>query len=225
MQITENDIYPKTICGNCLNDLANAARFRERCLKTKNILQNTIADHKEPSVICVGLESETSEIIYEQIEAIDDNERLDLDHIIEFSDEQGVHDENDTKVEYIIAKHPTELELQVFDYNSLVNNNDTDVDSVCIEKFDVQTDDKYTSEDDDEQAEAEPKWAIRPQSLQLNFTCQHCGAGFALQKNLAKHLTTHQKFVCDICLSVFERLVFKLHICCGRHMITNCHVF
>ncbi|XP_053690836.1 zinc finger protein 91-like [Sabethes cyaneus] len=45
--ILENDHFSKCICGKCLNDVANAARFRERCLKTETILQSTKMDIKE----------------------------------------------------------------------------------------------------------------------------------------------------------------------------------
>ncbi|XP_055640624.1 zinc finger protein 43-like [Toxorhynchites rutilus septentrionalis] len=200
--ITENDSYSKNICGNCLNDLANAARFRERCLKTESVLQNTI-DSKEAAVICVALNSQSSDTIYEEIETIDDGEQLDLgvDQIIQFSDRESAHSESDARVKYIIEEDPVELELQDFDYTSSVKTNDIDAETDSIHQEYI--DDKYMS-DDNELTEKETKWIMQSKTVQFSFICQQCGAGFALQKNLAKHLATHQNFVCDICLTVFD---------------------
>ncbi|XP_058825141.1 uncharacterized protein LOC131685443 isoform X2 [Topomyia yanbarensis] len=44
--ITETDYFSKSICSNCLTDLAHAARFRLRCMKTEDVLQTTRLDVK-----------------------------------------------------------------------------------------------------------------------------------------------------------------------------------
>ncbi|XP_055543688.1 zinc finger protein 502-like [Wyeomyia smithii] len=39
--VLENDHYPKSICESCLSDLTIAVRFRQRCLKSEDILKKT----------------------------------------------------------------------------------------------------------------------------------------------------------------------------------------
>ncbi|XP_058825163.1 zinc finger protein 431-like isoform X1 [Topomyia yanbarensis] len=42
--IMENDSFSRSICNACFNDLSTAVRFRQRCLKTEDILLNTQID-------------------------------------------------------------------------------------------------------------------------------------------------------------------------------------
>ncbi|XP_058825152.1 zinc finger protein 235-like [Topomyia yanbarensis] len=48
--ITEHDGFSRSICNACFNDLSTAVRFRQRCLKTEDILRNTQIDIEKPQV-------------------------------------------------------------------------------------------------------------------------------------------------------------------------------
>ncbi|EAT36081.1 AAEL011805-PA, partial [Aedes aegypti] len=100
--------YSKHICGNCLNELANATRFRQRCLRTMDVLLNMTIETNEP------IKSE-------------------IDEYQPHTESEEVEDMRDRFIEELIME-------------------------------------------------------------QLNFVCQHCGAGFAMQKNLSKHLLIHRNY-------------------------------
>ncbi|XP_049283300.1 zinc finger protein 724-like [Anopheles funestus] len=53
--ISENDAFPKHICGNCLNDVAIAERFVLRCQKTNELLINLITKDAQISSEIAGL--------------------------------------------------------------------------------------------------------------------------------------------------------------------------
>lgn len=203
-----------------MNDLANAARFRERCLRTTLILQNTTIETKEELHLlneddeqkgssAVPEDGFIEEIIVEQVED------MDAEDVLRYSEIQDTNDENQSDIQYIIAEEPTESELRDFDYDNLISEQN-DFDEEQMETISLQELDKDYERAIEasilKPAQKEARFA-QPRPIQLNFVCQHCGAGFALQKNLARHLVMHQNYVCDICSVVFDRLVNGICIC------------
>ncbi|XP_058823407.1 zinc finger protein 664-like isoform X2 [Topomyia yanbarensis] len=193
----ENDNYSKNICGDCLNDLANTARFRKRCLKAERILQNAM---KFTDVVGVSQSLTQNshglkEVIVEEIKLEDDYPIAET-----LNDIQNPQDECESTIEYVVAEDPNALGFHEFDYDNLISSNNSEFEEIetiydqteVLDQFDIQPENIESSE------------PIRTQPLQLNFICMECGAGFAMQKNLAKHLISHEKFICAVCLTVFD---------------------
>lgn len=197
-----------------MNDLANAARFRERCLSTTLILQNTTIETKEELHLLnedddpkgssgVPEDEFIEEIIVEQVEDVD------AEDVLRLSEIQDTNEENQSDIQYIIAEEPTESELRDFDYDNLISEqNDFDeehMETICFQELDKNVEGAVEASIL-KPVQKEIRFTL-PKPVQLNFVCPHCGAGFALQKNLARHLVMHQNYACDICSVVFDRLV------------------
>ncbi|EDS37186.1 zinc finger protein 8 [Culex quinquefasciatus] len=176
IEITEDDAYSKSICGNCLNDLANAARFRDRCAKTEQVLQNA----------SITVVEDDDDVVFEQ-----EQDQLDTAGLVKLEEEDGdTQDSGEPRIQFIIADDPNDPELAKFDYDELISSQDSEL---LPDDFEVvKTKEKNVEK------------VVQPRPLQLNFVCPECGAGFAMQKNLVKHLASHHSFVCGVCLKTFE---------------------
>ncbi|XP_058448752.1 uncharacterized protein LOC131428722 [Malaya genurostris] len=195
--ITDDDNYSKNICGDCLNDLANAARFRMRCLKTENILQNASQFQKviEVGQSLVQNNSIVKEVDVEEIKI--ETEDSALEPLIECHSTLNEH------IEVVVAEDPNDPKLQGFDYDNLISSQNSeqeeDAETLCSEAY-------VTDELDTYFENIEATKLARAHTSQLNFVCPECGAGFAMQKNLSKHLISHGKFACNLCLALFENI-------------------
>lgn len=198
-----------------MNDLANAARFRERCLSTTIILHNTTVESKDDLHQPRDVDGDDDGRKGSSVMPVDDFieeiivEDVDVEDVLGLSEIHDTNDENPSDIQYIIAEEPTESELQVFDYDNWTNEqNDFDeeqMETICIQELDKDFE-GVTEASVSKPMPKEVRFA-QPRPVQLNYVCQHCGAGFALQKNLARHLVMHQNYVCDKCSVVFDRLV------------------
>lgn len=213
--ITEEDPYSKHICGNCLNELANATRFRQRCLRTMDVLLNMTIETNEPIKSEIDeyqphTESEEvedmrdrfiEELIMEQVE-----DGTEAEEATEFPENLESNDDcRSTNIQYIIAEEQTVTDLQNIDYDNLItipHKFKEEIETICVEELDsIQEPDKLVSILQPVQKETR---VARPRPIQLNFVCQHCGAGFAMQKNLSKHLLIHRNYACEVCSIVFK---------------------
>lgn len=209
--ITEDDPYSKHLCGNCLNDLANATRFRQRCHRTMDILLNMTIETKEPTLLENDQyqEEDTAdsknrlieEIILEQVE-----EDTEVEEMIELPENQNSNDDfQSSSIQYIITEEPAAVELPSIKYERVIalpNTFENEIETICVQELDPHQDhDKIVSVIPPVQKEI---MSARPRPAQLNFVCQHCGAGFAMQKNLSKHLLIHRNYACEVCSIVFK---------------------
>ncbi|XP_055614183.1 zinc finger protein 436-like isoform X2 [Uranotaenia lowii] len=196
VEISKTDLFSKNICGNCLNDLANAARFRERCHKTEQDLQKAA---KEVPIGSDHMGDEefipVEEILVEQVEE-PTHEILKASEFLQFSDEQDESMDDGPIFEYIVEEHSSEVDFHDVQYERVDNAIlDGNLISLKEEEFPFEA-----NEITDEGSESGSR------AQQLGFVCQQCGASFAMQSNLVKHLESHDSHVCEICFRAFKRV-------------------
>ncbi|XP_053691963.1 zinc finger and SCAN domain-containing protein 2-like [Sabethes cyaneus] len=184
--ITNDDTYSKNICGDCLNNLANAARFRHQCQRTQKMFRD--AEHKTNMLLNTVQENPQT---FAQVEQV----------VLQEIDEQNI--ENEAVIQYIIEETSNDTELQDFDYDNLISSQNSELEEVEIEQLFKESDGltDFTSQPDS----FETKPSVHADTMKLNFICPQCGAAFALQKNYVRHVTNHEKLICDVCLEVSER--------------------
>ncbi|XP_055549827.1 zinc finger protein 271-like isoform X2 [Wyeomyia smithii] len=180
ISISVSDKYSKSICGDCLNHLANAVRFRRQCQRTQKIFQDA---NDESKMLLDAEQKRTLDLTQE-----------------EMKDEPN--GEHESVIQYIIAESPDDPELQEFDYDNLISSQNSEFEEVEINQLSYKSSTLIDFDLVSQNIELEP--TLSSDALKLSYICPQCGAGFALQKNLTKHIAIHEKSICDVCLAVFE---------------------
>ncbi|XP_058826409.1 zinc finger protein ZFP2-like [Topomyia yanbarensis] len=102
LSVCEDDLFPKDICSYCVKDLANATRFRKRCLEAEGTLQSKL-DVKDP--LTVGLPSDQP-LQSTQFERTQDNEiqenNIHANIKLEKCTTKSLYDENEANVECLL---------------------------------------------------------------------------------------------------------------------------
>ncbi|XP_058824839.1 zinc finger protein 391-like [Topomyia yanbarensis] len=222
--IAENDFFSKNICGQCLNDLTSAVRFRNRCLQTETILKNT---KLEGSVGHVLTESAShNRIIKSEAQKDPNGHAFDQQKII--------------PIDHVPCDHSRvkqEMAIQCLHEREELKNMDTvDLNRIKTESVpDDQASTDLSSSKSDPAAIVHqvPVTIIQNQEvLPLAVTieeeeepvdvsadrphkCDVCGKGFQKSNNLTQHKRIHtgeRPHICEICGKGFiENVHLKRH--------------
>ncbi|KXJ68803.1 hypothetical protein RP20_CCG001601 [Aedes albopictus] len=210
--ITDDDPYSKHLCGNCLNDLANATRFRQRCHRTMDILLNMAIETKEPTLLENDQyqEEDTAdsknrlieEIILEQVE-----EDTEVEEMIELPENQNSNDDfQSSSIQYIITEEPTAAELPSINGQDLAAHQLNH----ATKDRSLEFEDPSSSLTDD----TEPK-TKKCQNPKKNHPCSYCGKAFASNSALVAHIRVHTQerpFPCSYCQKRFRTVgALELH--------------
>ncbi|XP_053969210.1 zinc finger protein 569-like [Anastrepha ludens] len=218
--VDKSDSLPKFLCKECTSELLVAAKFREKCERTKELLSMTTwkdtTDQEDAFPIDVsGVGPE--EIALSQPEITSD---MQLFNVLEVPTGESVEinfDETPIEDDFSEENHLEDAILTVHEEMPCNNflNEESSHERNGMEHFECIVDDGA-----DEQESTEN--IVTQQNHEDLFTCDSCGAAFLQASNLQRHLEkVHlllQPNVCANCGHAFSlEKSYKSHIhCCVK---------
>lgn len=183
-----DDQYPKNVCKQCIIELDNAYRFKEKCEQTQENFRKSLLINRRATNVEIKENDQSVKIEQDDVEDIDNNSCQLLDND---DDNDSLFNKNSKTIVVIKRIIKREIDANPKDSEENLNREKKFICDICNSKYNI----KFVLE----------QHMRNKHKMAKNLCeCQYCGI-FIAGREHTRHIHLHEKpFKCDICSIQFS---------------------